>query len=49
MIEFYISWKQRNKHEIPSPSWIKVEQVKMHNPEVLAEYLLKKIKWPKSY
>ncbi|CAD8210495.1 unnamed protein product [Paramecium octaurelia] len=42
---FQVSWKQKNSRA-PKVSWINQNSLKMHNPEILIDYLLKKIKWP---
>ncbi|CAD8197922.1 unnamed protein product [Paramecium octaurelia] len=44
---FQVSWKQKNRRA-PQVSWINQSSLKMHNPEILIDYLLKKIKWPNS-
>jgi chromobox protein 1/chromobox protein 3 len=46
-LDFYVSWKARKNNKIPNPSWVTDHLLKLHNPEVLCDYLLKKIKWPK--
>lgn len=47
LIEFYVAWKQRKTKRTPQPTWVTDEILKLHNPEVLCDYLLQKIKWPK--
>jgi chromobox protein 1/chromobox protein 3 len=47
-LDFYVSWKQRKNTKVPPPSWVADQLIKIHNPEVLCDYLLKKIKWPKA-
>ncbi|CAK65063.1 unnamed protein product (macronuclear) [Paramecium tetraurelia] len=42
---FQVSWKLKNSRA-PKVSWINQNSLKMHNPEILIDYLLKKIKWP---
>ncbi|CAD8207263.1 unnamed protein product [Paramecium octaurelia] len=42
---FQVSWKQKN-NRAPKVSWVNQNTLKMHNPEILIDYLLKKIKWP---
>ncbi|CAD8120309.1 unnamed protein product [Paramecium sonneborni] len=42
---FQVSWKQKN-NRAPKLSWVNQNTLKMHNPEILIDYLLKKIKWP---
>ncbi|CAD8112163.1 unnamed protein product [Paramecium sonneborni] len=42
---FQVSWKVKN-NRAPKVSWINQNTLKMHNPEILIDYLLKKIKWP---
>lgn len=49
MLEFYVTWKPRkNSHKTPQPTWISDNILKIHNPDVLCDFLLQKIKWPKT-
>jgi chromobox protein 1/chromobox protein 3 len=43
---FQVSWKPRKDLRVPKPAWISDSMLKDHNPEVLCEFLVKKIKWP---
>ena len=42
-----MAWKTRKTAKTPLPTWIPDSLLKIHNPEVLCDFLLKKIKWPK--
>ena len=44
-LDFMVSWKPRKDQRSVRPSWVSDTDLQLHNPEVLCDYLLMKIKW----
>ena len=45
-IRFKVAWKPRVNKRAPKDSWLSKDDLRLHNPEVLCEFLVQKINLP---